>query len=244
MARLAWGITGAGHFLKKTFEVMEKITKNHDISCYVSSAGEKVVGMYNLSNKMTKISPGGYYKELVLETVDGAASPLIGRFLRGAYDALIVAPASANTVAKMVHGISDTLVTNAAAQSEKGGVPIIILPTDQKPGKTKTKSPYRIDRVICQRCESCQVIGLCPHGAIILSSGLPTIDLSKCTSCGICLERCPHGAVSFGKEITIRTRKIDVENVVELRKNPSFILISEPVEIPSTLRGVLGGKKR
>lgn len=242
MARIGWGITGAGHLLDETFEVMLKLTRKHDISCFLSSAAERVVRIYNLWEKLTKICDGGYYRELSLETVDGPDSPLVGRFLRRTYGALIVSPASTNTVAKVVCGISDTLVTNAIAQAEKGRVPIIIVPTDQKPGKTKTGLPYLIDRAICEKCKKCVVIGLCPYEAIIITGGLPKINLSKCTGCGICLVKCPHGAVSFGKEIEVTTRKVDIENVSKLRENRNFITLSEPKEIPKALRGVLGGE--
>lgn len=244
MARIAWGVTGAGHLLKKTFVVMEELAKSHEITCFASSAAEAVIRMYNFWKKFPKICHGGYYSEVVLETVDGVSSPLIGRLLRGTYDILVVSPASANTVAKVVCGISDTLVTNAIAQAEKGGVPIIILPTDQKPGKTRTELPYFIDRAICKKCENCLVINVCPHGAIVLSSGLPKIDLSKCNGCGVCLKKCPHSAISFGKEILFKTRNIDIENVTKLQNNPDFIVISEPGKIPKILKGVLDGKSR
>lgn len=244
MARIAWGITGAGHLLKKTFEVMGELAKGHEITCFVSSAAEKVIRMYRLRKELSDVCLGDYHRELVLETSDGADSPLIGRLLRSAYDVLVVSPASANSVAKVICGISDTLVTNVIAQAEKGGVPIIILPTDQKPGETKTELPYFIDRAKCKKCGNCLVVEVCSHGAIVLSSGFPRIDLSRCDGCGVCLERCPLSAISFGKEIVVRTREIDLENVGKLRKNPNFIVISNPSEIPGVLGGVLDGQRR
>lgn len=54
---------------------------------------------------------------------------------------LIIAPATANTVAKIVHGIADTLVTNAVSQTAKGDTPIYILPVDRKKGTVTTYSP-------------------------------------------------------------------------------------------------------
>ena len=46
--------------------------------------------------------------------------PITGRLSLGKYDLLIVTPATANTVAKIVHGISDTLVTNAVLRLVRG----------------------------------------------------------------------------------------------------------------------------
>ena len=59
----------------------------------------------------------------------------------GHYDFLLIAPATANTVAKIVYGIADTLVTNTVSQTAKGKTPIFILPVDQKRGTVKTAAP-------------------------------------------------------------------------------------------------------
>jgi len=59
----------------------------------------------------------------------------------GRYDFVLIAPATANTVAKIAHGIADTLVTNAAAQAMKVDVPVYIFPVDQKEGEIITKLP-------------------------------------------------------------------------------------------------------
>ena len=238
MGKIGWSITGSGYFLQETFDIMEKLAKEHAVSCFISSAGERVVRIYGLRQKLSEICPGNYYREVILEAAQGAAFPLAGRFLRRTYDALIVSPASANTVAKIIAGITDTLVTNAIAQAEKGGVPIIIVPSDQIGIKKKTKLPYVINREICPRCEACSIIDLCPTEAIILSDGLPKIDLAKCDGCGICLKECPYGAVTFGQEVRVTLRKIDIENVKMMQKNKNYVLNS-PKKIPKTLNKVL-----
>jgi dihydromethanopterin reductase (acceptor) len=240
LARIGWGITGGGHFLLETFDVMEKLAEKHEISCFVSSAAEQVIQIYGLREKLNKICPGDYYREVISATNEGPAAPLVGRFLRRTYRALIISPATSNTVAKVVSGISDTLVTNAIAQAEKGKVPVMIIPTDQRSGETKTRLPYIIDRRLCEECESCQIIDLCPTKAIVLSNSLPKIDLSKCVGCGICLEKCPRKAVSFGQEVPAVVRKIDVKNVETLRNEMGFIVLTDPREIPNALIRVLG----
>jgi len=241
MAKVGWGITGAGQFLLETFDDMEKLAERHTMSCFLSLAGERVVRIYGLWGRLNKICPGNYYRETVLEANQGAASPLAGRFLRGTYDALIVSPASANTVAKIIVGIADTLVTNVIAQAEKGKVPIIIVPSDQGRGGMKTRLPYIINREICPKCGECSVIDLCSFKAIVLSNGLPKIDLTKCEGCGICLRECPHGAVTFGQEVTIVPRSVDIKNVEKLRKSEGIIVLKSPKEIPKILEKVLGG---
>ena len=241
MARIGWGITGAGHFLLDTFEVMEGLAKEHEVSCLISPAGEQVVEIYGLLKKLGEICSGDYYREVLTEKTEGPASPTVGRFSRGAYEALVVSPASANTVAKVVSGISDTLVTNAIAQAGKGGVPILVVPTDQKPGKTKMKLPHFIDRSACKGCGECPLVDRCPTKAVVFlkTRGFSRIDLPKCVGCGACLSGCPRGAVSFGKEISITMRQIDVENVEKLRRIPGFRVLREPRQIPRALEGVL-----
>ena len=72
----------------------------------------------------------------------GPNSPFIaGPLQMGHYDFLLIAPATANTVAKIVYGIADTLVTNTVSQTAKGKTPIFILPVDQKRGTVKTAAP-------------------------------------------------------------------------------------------------------
>lgn len=238
LGKIGWGITGAGYFLQETFDVMEKLARKHSVSSFVSSAGERVVRIYGLWQKLSEICPGNYYREVILGTEQGAAFPLAGRFLRKTYDALIVSPASANTVAKIIAGITDTLVTNAIAQAEKGGVPIIIVPSDQV-GVKKTRLPYMINREICQKCEACSIIALCPFEAIVTSEGLPKIDLTKCEGCGICLKKCPHEAVTFGQKVNVALRKIDIENVRKIRKNKNYVVLNNPKKIPTALNKVL-----
>jgi dihydromethanopterin reductase (acceptor) len=119
--QIAWGITGASHFLKETFDVMNRVVEPNRIkvATYLSSAGVQVVKMCGFWNKLEQISSGGYLQEVFTETEEGPSFPHAGRFNRGIYKALIVSPASGNTVAKIVHGIADTLVTNAIAQAQK-----------------------------------------------------------------------------------------------------------------------------
>jgi flavoprotein len=57
----------------------------------------------------------------------------VGRLFSGIYRVLVIAPATSNSVAKFVHGISDTLVTNLFAQAGKARIPILVYPTDLEP---------------------------------------------------------------------------------------------------------------
>ena len=69
-------------------------------------------------------------------------SPFItGRLQLGVFEFLLLAPATSNTVAKIAHGISDTMLTNAVIQSLKAYVPVIVMPVDYYEGSTITVLP-------------------------------------------------------------------------------------------------------
>lgn len=137
MKRIAWGITGSGDLIKETYDVMVDIKKRSDLETmvFLSKEGETVIKWYRMWDQIQRDFPN--YK------VDaGPNSPFIAGPLQvGYYDMLLIAPATANTVAKIVHGICDTLITNSVAQTAKGDTPIYILPVDRVAGTVTTKTP-------------------------------------------------------------------------------------------------------
>ena len=70
----------------------------------------------------------------------------VGLFYYGVYHTLILAPATSNTVAKCVFGISDTLVTNVFAQAGKCRVPAIVFACDTAP-ELETEAPKGMVKV-------------------------------------------------------------------------------------------------
>jgi len=73
--------------------------------------------------------------------VNANAPFLAGKLQTGHYDVFIVAPATANTVAKIAHGVADTLITNAVSQAAKAMIPVYIYPVDNKKGEIETVLP-------------------------------------------------------------------------------------------------------
>jgi len=134
--KLAWGITGAGDKMAETVDVMRAVKENdYLIDVFISTEGETVLKWYKLFDAVSKD-----FDSCSVEK--GPNSPFIlGDLQTGQYDALIISPATANTVAKIVHGIADTLLTNAVAQTAKTDTPIYIYPVDGKKGDVKTKAP-------------------------------------------------------------------------------------------------------
>ncbi|MEM2481366.1 MAG: flavoprotein [Candidatus Hadarchaeales archaeon] len=228
--RIGWGITGSGHLLLETVEEMERIASKYEIYGFLSRAGERVVRVYGLWSRIQSL----LQDRMVREEEQAPAFPLACRFSTGSWRALVVSPASANTVAKVVHGIADTLLTNAIAQAGKGGVPVIIVPTDLRAGKLRTRLPYSLDLSLCG-CVECPPAKKCPAGAIKFSGQRSSLDLTKCEGCGLCLEACPRGAITFGKEIEIYVRPLDAENARKLRGIPNVTVLDSPHRISEVL---------
>ncbi len=135
--RIAWGITGAGDRLKETVEVMKELKKSYDaeIRVYASHAGEQVLKWYRILD-VVKNSFGRFYVER-----DANSPFLAGEIQIGKFAALVIAPATANTVAKIAGGIADTLLSNSALMALKAFVPVYIMPSDYKEGEVITELP-------------------------------------------------------------------------------------------------------
>jgi len=225
--RLAWCITGAGHFLRESFEVFKELrekNKELKVTSFVSCAAEEVIRMYGLQNDLFDISSGSYLEECFYEREQGSSFPKAGRFLLNKYDALVVTPATSNTVAKLAYGIADTLVTNAVAQAVKGDVPVYVVPVDIE-GHIESKMPFFIDREICMKCELCPAMRNCPNKAIT-----DQIDLLKCNGCGICVKLCSYGAIRGGVT-KIKVRDVDSKNVKILSELEGITILNRPLDL-------------
>jgi flavoprotein len=140
--RLAWGLTGSGHWLRETLDFILTLD---DVDLFLTRAAAEVLGNY------------GYRQDALREHVriyqDHTASSVpVGFLYDGNYHTLVVGPATSNTVAKCVAGISDTLVTNLYAQAGKCRIPAIVFACDteptvitEAPGRTVTLYPRPID---------------------------------------------------------------------------------------------------
>ena len=147
-ARFAWALTGSGHFLEECVDLLMEIG-NTDV--FLSRAVEEVLIMYKYIERLRKARIRMFH--------DSTASAVpVGQLYEGNYHTLVVAPATSNTVAKCVAGISDTLVTNIFAQAGKCRIPIIIYACDTEPvvitpapGKLVTVYPREVDLECTQK---------------------------------------------------------------------------------------------
>lgn len=54
---------------------------------------------------------------------------------------------------------------------------------------------FSFDSELCRGCKKCAVAASCPSKAVSVVNGKAVTDTSKCTSCGVCVGKCPFGAV-------------------------------------------------
>lgn len=213
--RILWCITGAGHLLEETVEVIEKKSKKDEITVVYSTAGFEVACMYGVEERIKKAA-----YEIIYEKDQGKSSPFIGRLPRKEYDKVVVAPCTANTTAKIAYGIADSLITNIVAQAGKAKIPLYVLPTDGIRRQT-TRIPATVNLEKCRNCRSCPPMKKCRNKAVIYSDRV-RIDLMKCVGCRRCVDACTYKAIEFGKEVVIECRDIDLENAARLSRIPGL----------------------
>ena len=54
---------------------------------------------------------------------------------------------------------------------------------------------FSFDPEICRGCKKCAVAENCPSKAVSVVDGKAVVDAGKCTHCGVCVGKCPFGAV-------------------------------------------------
>ena len=128
--RLGWALTGSGHYFVECLTLMRKVPH---LDLFVTKAAAEVIRMYK---KEFELLPDD---TRIFKDTTASAAP-VGNFYKGQYFGLIVAPATSNTVAKAVHGISDTLATNVYAQAGKCRVPSVVFACDTAP-EMDTEAP-------------------------------------------------------------------------------------------------------
>jgi dihydromethanopterin reductase (acceptor) len=121
--RVAWVLTGSGHYLKECMEIVQGLP---GVDLFLSEAAGEVLKMYGYDLAAFKQGMKVYR--------DNTASSVPVTFLYGGdYHTVVIGPASSNTVAKCVAGISDTLATNIYAQAGKCRIPSIVFACDTAP---------------------------------------------------------------------------------------------------------------
>jgi flavoprotein len=117
--RMAWALTGSGHYLRECIDILNTL---EDVDLFLSKAAAEILQQYGYTHNVGKV-----YQDKTASAVP------VELFYHGAYHTVVIAPSTSNTVAKMVCGISDNLVTNIFAQAGKCRVPSIVFACDTEP---------------------------------------------------------------------------------------------------------------
>jgi dihydromethanopterin reductase (acceptor) len=133
--RWGWALTGSGHFFKECLAIVREL---EDVDLFVSRASAEVIRMYRQDFDLPK-------SMRIYRDTTASAAP-VGAFYYGTYHTLVLAPATSNTVAKCVYGISDTLATNVFAQAGKCRVFSIVFACDTAP-ELETEAPKGMVKV-------------------------------------------------------------------------------------------------
>jgi dihydromethanopterin reductase (acceptor) len=133
--RWGWALTGSGHFFKECLAIVREL---EDVDLFVSRAAAEVIRMYRQDFDLPK-------SMRIYRDTTASAAP-VGAFYYGTYHTLVLAPATSNTVAKCVYGISDTLATNVFAQAGKCRVFSIVFVCDTAP-ELETEAPKGMVKV-------------------------------------------------------------------------------------------------
>ena len=139
--RWGWALTGSGHFFK---ECLDMIAGLEHVDLFVTRAADEVVRMYKQELALPKSAR-------IFRDTTASAAP-VGYFYYNVYHTLVLAPATSNTVAKCVFGISDTLATNVFAQAGKCRVPAIVFACDTAP-ELETEAPKGMVKVYPRRID-------------------------------------------------------------------------------------------
>jgi len=242
---ILWAITGSGAYIRDTVHLIYELKKVYDlkITTVLSKWGYEVARIYGVVDILRKISSGGYYEELL---IGDQGMYFIGRLNLGRYKLVIIAPASSNTVAKIVHGIADTPPTLAFAEAIKSNVPVIIFPTDfpGPNGYMYSETPCYIDRSLCkcfQELGICSAMEICPVNAIVLiDNTIPRIDLSRCIGCEKCIEACRYGAIKCWERIRLKPRDLDLENIEQLSMQKGVYVVKTINELRDKVVELIG----
>jgi dihydromethanopterin reductase (acceptor) len=139
--RWGWALTGSGHFFKECLALIRALD---DVDLFVTRAASEVLRMYKQDLVLPKST------RVFRDTT--ASAPPVGNFYYGVYHTLVLAPATSNTVAKCVFGISDSLATNVFAQAGKCRVPAIVFACDTAP-ELETEAPKGMVKVFPRRVD-------------------------------------------------------------------------------------------
>lgn len=211
----------AGALVANRYGLFWNLTNSSEIGNNLNFIFESTeVLKFNIKRLLDKTSVS--YSVLPDDPAFSSAIALANKFMK----CIIVSPLSTNTAAKLVHGISDTFMSNFLAAGLKAGKKLVIVPTDVDSGPIESQLPVRqkisttVAHINPNICEF-RALRKTLRGEIIF---LPHF----CVGCEVCVKRYPQ-VFSVREKIEIQIREVDHHNVELLKKE--CIVFRKPTEI-------------
>jgi dihydromethanopterin reductase (acceptor) len=248
---IVWCLTGGGDFFDENFKMFSKLyLEGHPILAIFSNAGAVVQNRYGFFWRMTKLKSRNENVLFLFENKIGLQNnvqnllekanitynvfPHDQAFSLGIWLAnqkvkcIIASPLTANSVAKLTHGIADTLIVNVLSAGKKANQMVGIFPTDRSSDSIMTRLPVRQRKPLPKEIIS---IDDCIFGALEISSKTHLkFSSERCVGCQHCVQKYPE-YFSVNEELEIQIRKVDQVNSQKLENE--FLLFQTPVDIAS-----------
>lgn len=118
---IGFAMSGSFCTFSKVFPVMEQLAAEHKVFPILSSASASVDSRFGEAEAFTAFAQRLCNRNVIRTIQD--AEPIGPKKL---LDALVIAPCTGNTLAKLAHGIADGPVTMAAKSHLRNGRPVIV----------------------------------------------------------------------------------------------------------------------
>jgi dihydromethanopterin reductase (acceptor) len=248
---IVWCLTGGGDLFEENFKVFSNLyLEGHPILAIFSSAGAVVQNRYGFFWRLTKLKSRNENVIFLFESkislqnnvqyllekanITYQVFPQDQAFSLGIWLAnqkvkcIIASPLTANSVAKLTHGVADTLIGNILSAGKKANQLVGIFPTDRSSDSIMTRLPVRQKKPLPKENIS---IDDCIFDALEISSTTHLkFSSEKCVGCQHCVQKYPE-YFSVNEELEVQIRKVDQVNSQKLESE--FHLFRTPDDITS-----------
>jgi len=246
---VVWCLTGGGDFFDENYEVFTKLLSDgQPILAIFSNAGVVVHNRYGFFWRLSELTSNNPNLLFLFENEESLHDnikfllekanisynvfPNDSAFSRGIWLAnqkikcIVASPLTANSVAKLTHGIADTLIVNILSAAKKANQLIGIYPTDRGFDTIVSYLPVRQKKLLPKSIINVKV---CTFSALKITSS-PYIEYSPeiCVGCRSCVKKYPE-YFTVNEEIEVQIRKVDQANSQKLASE--FKLFQSPDEI-------------
>ena len=246
---IVWCLTGGGDFFDENYKVFTQLlSEGQPMLAIFSSAGAIVQNRYGFFWNLARLGSNNPHVLFLFEgeeclqdniqflldkaNISYNVFPYDPAFSLGIWLAnqkikcIVASPLTANSVAKLTHGIADTLIVNILSAGKKANQLIGVFPTDRGLDSIMSSLPIRQKKPLPR-----SIINVkdCTFGALkIASSTLVEYLPELCVGCQICVKKYPE-YFTVNEKIEVQIRKVDQANSQKLASE--FRLFQSPDEI-------------